>query len=192
MYRALGIAHHRDQRFSRDACAGLEYNDCLDRFAPFVVRHANDSRARDRRMPGKHILDFSRKDVETAGDDHVLAAIDDVEKTVGIATRKIAGVEPAVAKRLGRLLRLFPVAGHHQWPATADLADLAIGHLIAVVIEQPDLEIADRRAAGGQPLRMVFGVVVHATQHRDAIGRFRLTIELHENRAEAFHAFDKT
>jgi simple sugar transport system permease protein len=43
----------------------------------------------------------------------------------------------------------------------------------------------------GLVLGMVFGVVVDATQHRDAIGRFRLAIELHEDRAEALHAFDK-
>ena len=191
MHRALGISHHGDQCFGRDAGTRLEHDDRLDRLAPFVVGHADHGGGRNRRMPGEHILDFARKDVEAAGDDHVLAAIDDVEKTVGIASRKIAGIEPAVAKRFGRLLRLFPVAGHHQRAAAADFADLAIGHLIAVVIEQFDLKIADRSPAGGQPLGMVFRVVVDATQHRDAIRRFRLAIELHEHRAEALHAFDK-
>ena len=191
MHRPLGIAHHGDQGFGRDAGAVLEHDDRLDRLAPFVVGHANHGSSSDRRMPGEHILDFARKDVEAAGDDHVLAAIDDIKKTVGVATREVSGVEPAVAKRFGRLLRFFPVAGHHQRAAAADFADLAISHLVAVVIEQFHLQIADRRAAGGQPLGMVFRVMVDATQHGDAIRRFRLAIQLHEDRPEALHAFDK-
>jgi hypothetical protein len=108
----------------------------------------------------EHVLDLAGENVEAAGDHHVLRPVDDVEEPVLVAWREVAGVQPAVAHRARGLLRLVPVAGHHQRAAAADLADLAHTHLAAVVVHQFHLQAGDRGAAGREAFGVVARVVV--------------------------------
>ncbi len=54
----------------------------------------------------------------------VVLAIDEIEKTVIVHVAEVAGVQPAVAKDLGRGVRVVPIARHCLRAATHDLAAL--------------------------------------------------------------------
>ncbi len=56
------------------------------------------------------LLDHLRIDVEAAGDDHVLLAVDQVEIAVGIHIADVAGEEAVADEGLGGFLRPVPVA----------------------------------------------------------------------------------
>ena len=68
--------------------------------------------------------------------------------------------------RLGGGLGPLPVALHHVVAADDDLADLTLGHLVALVVDDPHLHVLDRRAdrAG---LALAVGVVER--RHRRAL-----------------------
>ena len=158
-------------------------DDGLDRLAPLLVRDADDRGGRHPGMRGEHVLDLAREDVEPTRDDHVLLAVDDVEEPLVVAPRDVSGVQPAVREQLGRLLGLLPVAGRRQGPAHADLARLAVGNLVALLVEQRHVYPRDRAPAGGEPLQ-VLRVVVLLAQHRDRHRALGLAVELEEDRAE--------
>ena len=71
-------------------------------------------------MAEDRVLDLDRRDVLTAGDDHVLLTIRDGEVVVVVVDRAaVAGVEPLEpiiddVDRGGGLVRLIPVAVHHH------------------------------------------------------------------------------
>ncbi len=67
-----------------------------------------------RRVREDAVLDLDRRDVLAAGDDHVLLAVGDREVVLVVDEAAVAGVEPAVADRLGGLVGLLPVARHHD------------------------------------------------------------------------------
>jgi len=60
------------------------------------------------------LLDLGGIDVEATGDDHVLGAVDVAEVTVGAQEADVAGVVPAVGRRLGGRDRILVVAVHDQ------------------------------------------------------------------------------
>jgi hypothetical protein len=92
------------------------------------------------------LLDLPRVDVVAAADDQVLLAVDDGEVAVLVDPADVAGAEPPVGDRLGRLLGAPPVALHQVVAADRDLADLALGNLGALVVDDPHLHPPDRRA----------------------------------------------
>src|SRR5262249_40604064 len=86
-----------------------EHDQRLDRLAPLLVGDADHRDLRDRGMLEQAVLDLDRRHVLAARDDDVLLAIADADVgAVLVAT--VAGVKPAVDDRLGRFLRLVPVA----------------------------------------------------------------------------------
>ena len=73
--------------------------------------------------PIQKLLDFPRRDVLAAADDHVLHAADDVAIALLVDHRQIAGVHPAACiDRLARALGIVPVAAHHAVAAGQQLA----------------------------------------------------------------------
>ena len=101
--------------------AGAQHDERLDRLAPLLVGHADDRGLGDGRVLEEAVLDLDRADVLAAGDDHVLLAVGDHDvRAVEVAA--VAGVEPAVDDRLGRLLGLLPVALEHVVGAGEHLA----------------------------------------------------------------------
>src|SRR5262249_21204676 len=76
---ALAILDELHQRFGFRSLALLGDDQRRHRLAPLLVRHADHRHHGDVGMGGDHVLDFTREDVEAAGYDHVLLAIDDVE-----------------------------------------------------------------------------------------------------------------
>src|SRR5262245_49094476 len=83
----LGRLHGTDARLhERDQLVGLDLGARLDHrgdaLAPLVVRQPDDGAVAHRRVLHQRLLDLGREDVETARDDHVLEAIDDVQVAV--------------------------------------------------------------------------------------------------------------
>src|SRR3954470_11485170 len=140
-----------DQLVRLDSCVGAAYDDGLDRLAPLVVRHSDDADLRDSGVRADDVLHLAGEHVEAARYDHVLLAVDDRQEAGGVLAGDVTGVQPAALERFLGLLRLVPVALHHQRPAYADLARVAVGHLVEVVVEQRDLQPRHRTATGRQP-----------------------------------------
>ena len=86
--------------------AAARTHDVGDRdLAPSVVGTADDRGFDDRLVLVEHALDLGAGDVLTAGHDHVLEPVDDVEVPVVVAHADVAGVEPAAGERRARSRR---------------------------------------------------------------------------------------
>ena len=80
----------------------------------FSSRQADDRGLLHRRVAQQHRLDFDRRDVLAAADDHVLEAVANLDVAVGMDDRGVAGVEPAVAHHRRGGLGIVVVAVHHD------------------------------------------------------------------------------
>ena len=89
-----------------------------------------------RRDVGDHVFHFTREHVESAGDNHVLDPVDDVEEAVVVLPGHIPGAHPAILECLGGLLRQVPVPAAGAAAGHTDLTDLALGHRVVVGVEQ--------------------------------------------------------
>src|SRR5258708_2520518 len=88
----------------------------------------------------QHLFDIAGVHVQPAADDHVLLAVDDIEVAVGVHAADVAGVQPAVANRLGGDVRHPVVALHDIGATNADFAELANRNLTVVLVEDLDRE----------------------------------------------------
>src|SRR3954454_9448286 len=138
--------------------AVLEDDRRRDLLAHLLVRHADDRGLRDRGVLVEDLLDLARVDVVAAADDHVLLAVDDEEVAVLVDLGHVARVEPAVAHDLLRGVVAVPVALHEVVAADGDLADLALAHLLAVLVDRLHLHALDR-GADRAGLALAVGVV---------------------------------
>ena len=113
-----------------------------------VVGHAGRDGSLDAGNGGQGQFHLMRIDVLAGRDDHVGAAAQDVELPV----RKVALVPhcvPAVkaAKRLAVVAPQVAVADHPA--ADADIAGLAVGKRVAVVVQDPDVHAGKRLPDAG-------------------------------------------
>src|ERR1022692_4822430 len=95
-------------------------------------------------MVTKGGLDLGGVDVLAAGNDHVLLAVDDVNVTVLVLPDEVTAVEPTTRERLGGGRLVAEIALHHSRTAIDDLADVAAGHVLHLVVDDAHLDI-DRR-----------------------------------------------
>ena len=109
MRRALARLHQRDQLVRVRPGAFARDDDGGDRLAPFVVGHADHGDHRDIGMLRQHVLDLARKNVEAAGDDHVLLAVEDEQVAALVGSGDVAGMQPAALQGFGGLFRPLPV-----------------------------------------------------------------------------------
>ena len=134
-----------------------------DHLAPLVVGDADDGDLGDGRVAEDGVLHLDRGDVLAAGDDHVLLAVGDGQVAAVVDRAAVAGVEPAAVQRLGRGVRVLPVAGEDGVALRQHLAGLAG--------LQPD---AQRRHAGpGQLLRPLLRLEVVELRARPVDGEQR-------------------
>src|SRR5206468_10020558 len=105
----------------------------------FLIRLADHARIGDRGVLAEHRLDLRRADPEPLVLDELLLAIDDENVTLVVSAPDVAGVEPAVADDVRRVLRLVPVAPHDLRSADADLADLTVRERSCPGLEIDDL-----------------------------------------------------
>ena len=97
---------------------------------PIARKARRPRRRRPRRMAAQHRFEIARIDVEAAADDHVLLAIEERQKAVGVEAADVAGADEALAGGLeplglARLGGLAVIAGHHPARAADDFAGLA-------------------------------------------------------------------
>src|SRR6476659_9973312 len=125
--------------------ASLAQHDERDRrFAPGFRRHADDARFLDIRMRANDRFKITWIDIEAAGNDHVLAAVHQLQEPVGIETADIAGAYEALARGIAPfgfrgLFRLVVVAVHHRRRVADDLADFSRADLAPVLVDQADV-----------------------------------------------------
>src|SRR6202044_385510 len=94
-------------------------------------------------------LDLARIDVFATADDHVLDPPDDVAVAGLINHAEITGMHPTLGvDRLGRALRIVPVAQHHRIAAGADLAGNAARRHLAGLIDDLHLQMRLHPADG--------------------------------------------
>ena len=112
-------------------------------------------------MGGEEVFDLHRVDVFAAGDDDVLFAVHQEDEAVLVHLRHIAGEQPAVHQGLGRGFRIPVIAGHKAGAFQAQLAYLALGHVLAFFVHDAGLPAVAGLADGAH-----FVDVLHAQMHR--------------------------
>lgn len=145
-------------------------------------------------MREQRLFDLDRIDVESAGDDHVLGAIDDVQEVVRVEIADVARVMPAERRGLGRRIGILVVALHDQRAAHDDFAALASRQQMAVPVHDPDFDERRRPAGGRQPLgrdRPVRAIVIGRRERRHHHRRLGLSEQLC-HRADPFERFGET
>ena len=114
------------------------------------------------------VLDLARSDVLAPGrDDDVLHAVGDLEEALVVDLADVAGVEPPVTNRLGRLLGLVEVTHEDELSADQDLA----------LLGDPDFAVGDRAADRA-------GLDVARPKHGGDAGVLGLAVALHHVDAE--------
>ena len=107
----------------------------------------------------EHLLNLPRVDVVAPADDQLLLAVHDEVAPVLVHPREVARVEPALGiERLGGCVRAPPVPLHEVMAANHDLADLALGHRLAIGVDEPHLHSLHRgpnRAGLADPVGVV-------------------------------------
>src|SRR3954464_12781826 len=136
----------------------LEHHRGADLLPHLLVGHRDHGGLGHGGVLVEDLLDLARVDVVAAADDHVLLAVDDEEVAVLVDAGHVARVEPAVAQDLLRGVVAVPVALHEVVAADRDLADLALAHLVAVLVDDLHLDALDRRPDGAR-LALLVGVV---------------------------------
>ena len=106
----------------------------------------------DARHAHQLLLDLDRADVLAAADDDVLLAIGDREKAVLVEHADVAGHEPT-ARREGGVGELrVGVADEALGPAAPDLAGFTGAEVVAVLVDDAQLDARERCAVGEQAL----------------------------------------
>src|SRR5205085_10482793 len=103
--------------------------------------------------------------VLTAANDHVLRAIRDVEIAVFVEVTDVARVEPAVDHGLLRVFRAAPITWRHRRTADEDQARTARLHVVAVVVDDSNLDDPPRATDRG----LALDVLVAADARRHAV-----------------------
>src|SRR5207247_5789760 len=111
----------------------------------------------NRRMRVNDGFDFSRVNVFSAGDDHVLQAIKNVEVSVYVLIPNVARSEEAVPEREFSFFRLVPITAHDIRAASDQLACLPGFDFLPCWIENVHVGSETRSSARGE---LVLGVLV--------------------------------
>ena len=155
----------------------------MDGLAPVRVRDPDHRGLRHLRVAGEHVLDLAGVDVEAAGDDHVIAAVLEVDVAVGVHHAHVAGADPPVPELLRRGLRVADVLGERERRLHRDLAELAERQLRTGVVGDLDEGEERRVAARGEEVR-ARGVVVELGQAGAELRRLGLAEQLDEHLTE--------
>ena len=116
----------------------------------------------------ERVLDLHAVDVLAAADQHVLCAVDDVDKTFFVDLRKVARLHPAVDEGLGRGLGLVPVAAHDDGAAIPEFAHLVRAQRLPLVAHDLDLAGGRGHAAARGLALIVLGEI--AGRRRRCLG----------------------
>ena len=101
--------------------------DCFHCFAPRFIRNADHCTFVNFGQRHDARFDFGGKNIEAAGDDHVLLAIDDVKEAVFVAIADVAGVVPAEFANFRGGFGQIVVAAADECAARDDFSGLILG-----------------------------------------------------------------
>ncbi len=104
-------------------------------------------------MGADHFFNIFRENIKTARDNHVLFAIENVQKAIFIHLANIATAQEGAASLIAPngglgLLRPVVVLLHEAAAVADDLARFTRGKLATLIIDNPQIEPNDRRAHG--------------------------------------------
>src|SRR5271156_1014623 len=102
------------------------------------MRHPEDGDLINCGETADHILEFGGPDVEAAGHDHVVDAVDDVEVSVVVQPTDVSGEQPAVAQSAVSELRRVPDPRHLAIAANRDFTFLPNRHGCVVAVSDLD------------------------------------------------------
>ena len=150
----------------------------MDAIAPFFVGYA-DHRGVDHAIDGQqHIFHFARVNVVTAADQHIVLAIDNVEKSVRVHSADVAGMQPTVTHRFRGFFRSLPIVRHQLQAAANDFARLTDGDFVVIIVNDFRLDEGIGTSARADAVMFV------GLQAGDHHGGFRLAVGLGKYRAE--------
>src|SRR5690606_7794342 len=135
----------------------------LDHLARLLVGYADGGGLEHAGMRARDFLDLVRIHVEARDQDHVLLAVDDLGIAALVHDADVAALEEVVGRHdIGCFVGALPVPRHDLWAADRDLAGLASGYRIAVVIEDHDLGRGQRNPDGAAELGDAGRIARHA------------------------------
>src|SRR5947207_9216694 len=114
----------------------------MDALAETLVGAADGERRSDLRMRAARELDLERRHLVAAAVDELLLAAADLDYAGLALAREVAGGEPAVADRRGP--RLVEVAAHEVRARDVQLAELALRHGVAVIVDDAEAHAGRR------------------------------------------------
>ena len=127
-----------------------QHDDRDDVLPPGPVGNPDYGGVGDTRVSLEAALDLGRVDVLRGRLDEPRLRADEGERSVGFAPAEIVGVVPVTGAALRVQLGPIEVTVHDCRPAHADLAGLALLHLVALGVEYPDPK--ERRGPAWLPL----------------------------------------
>src|SRR6266536_2133179 len=107
-------------------------------------------------MRVNHGLDFAGINVFSAGDDHVLQTVENVEVSVCVLIPNVACSEEAVSEREFSFFRLVPITAHDIRAASDQLARFSGFDFLPCWIDNAHIDSETRSSARGE---LVLGVL---------------------------------
>ena len=114
------VGQEVDHLFRGDVLACLLDHEQHRALVPLGMHHPDGGSFGDRRVAHRGVFEFDRADPFAARLDHVLGAVGDLHRAVGMEDRHVAGVEPALG--VDRVFLGLEIALHHPWPADVQRA----------------------------------------------------------------------
>ena len=161
---------------------GAQFDEGLGRLAAIGVGDADHDHFLHRGMLVDRLLDHLRIDVEAAGDDHVLLAVDQIEIAVLVHVADVAGEKPVADESLGGFLRPVPVALGDVRPLDADFADFARRQHLRRIVQRDHVHLD---AGQHQPdrARLVRSLLGMRGAGRAGLGHAPAALQLHADLA---------
>src|SRR4029077_16916958 len=123
------------------SCAFVENNKGVRRLAPFFMWEPDDRNLLHSRVSQKHAFDFDRRNVLAATDDDVLYAVANLDVTIRMHDRGVAGMKPSAAQRLFGRYRVVVIPGHDHIAARDyfTLSGTILRHVVALRVHYTQL-----------------------------------------------------
>src|SRR5215475_14384384 len=179
---ALRYESRERVQVKRSACA--RHDEGFRSFARIRIRHACNATILYVRVLQHYGFQFRGRDAEALIFDHLLFAVDDVDKSLVVHPADVASVKPAIAQGARGLFRRVPVTFHDLRASHNYLAGLARRQIefAGFDVDDPELGVGQEHAAAFEFDAIQWGLM------RGGPG-FRQAVSLNDAEAEAgFHA----
>ncbi|MNC51907.1 hypothetical protein D3C75_1012240 [compost metagenome] len=120
----------------------------MNGLSPFRVRNTDYGSHHYRRMRRQCRFNLHRVHIETAADDHVLQAVDDVQIALGIEVAQVTRLPGSVLELCRRRFRILVVTLNNGFAADPNLAGFSNGQWITLRVCDENFD-PGRWASGG-------------------------------------------